>query len=417
MLLPGSVRLAPMKHEAFRPSLADPELTALFFARKGMNYLQMDTGLCYRGSVPQMAAHEAQGLLTLQGFCFSRFGFEGFSFHLLREHALGQFVQHGAGFAAGPVGQSTVKGIGDGLYALMGQGLKAHGQIPPAQQAARGESDFYGVGEVAGGSLAHEQLAHFIGIVHHGGAQRFGQRRETLEQQLLFHGCIGIVHFADGETVQPCEVLALSALVQARIIASTIGIGRGHETEHGVRLDNFTPIFCNAQGGTVQHTVQASGDFWRSQVDLIQEKNRPVTHGKRKRAVFKGHVAVLDRQMPHQIGELQPPVSCHLKDGVVKSGRQLLDAACFAAARGAEYIKRFLQSLWVEKPDHYVAAGLVKQIVRGKGRGIGRGSGVASYSCAGWFTAEHLTGVEVGGLKRIKARSKIGVHHFSCVFY
>ena len=52
--------------------------------------------------------------------------------------------------------------------------------------------------------------------------------------------------------------------VEARVITSTIGIGRGHETEHGVRLDDFAPIFRYAQRGAVEHTVQPGGDLRRS---------------------------------------------------------------------------------------------------------------------------------------------------------
>ena len=47
---------------------------------------------------------------------------------------MSQLVQHGAGFTACTVCQRPVKGVSDGLYALMGQRLKTNGQIPPAQR-------------------------------------------------------------------------------------------------------------------------------------------------------------------------------------------------------------------------------------------------------------------------------------------
>ena len=141
-------------------------------------------------------------------------------------------MQHGAGFTACTEGQSPVEGVGDRLYALMGQRLKAYGQISPAQQTACGKCNFNGIGQIAGGSLAHEQFANLIGVVHHGGAQRFGQRWEAPGKQAFFHVGRGIAHFADGEAVQPCKVLPLGALVEAGIIATAIGIGRGNQTEH-----------------------------------------------------------------------------------------------------------------------------------------------------------------------------------------
>ena len=83
-----------------------------------------------------------------------------------------------------------------------------------------------------------------------------------------------------------------------------------------MRHNQFAAIFRYAQGGAVQHAVQACCNFRGCQVDLIQQQKCSVVHGKRKRAVFKGHVAVFDRQMTNQVGKLQPPMSGDLKDWI-----------------------------------------------------------------------------------------------------
>ena len=95
-----------------------------------------------------------------------------------------QLVQHGPTLAAGPVGQGPVQGVGHGLDALFGQRLETYGQIRPTQQAARGEGDFNAVGQIGLGRLAHEELAHLIGVIHHRFAQILRQSREALAEQL-----------------------------------------------------------------------------------------------------------------------------------------------------------------------------------------------------------------------------------------
>ena len=103
--------------------------------------------------------------------------------------------------------------------------------------------------------------------------------------------------------------------------------------------------------------------------------------------------------MTNQVGKFQPPVPGNLKDRIVKPGCQLLDACRLTAACGAEDVQRFL---WVEKPDHNIAAGLMENIVVVNGRGIGRGSSVALDQRAGRFAAKDLTGIEVGSFQVTK---------------
>ena len=59
MLLPDSVRFAPLQREPHRAGFADPVFAVLFFARKVVDYLKMNAGLGHRGCAVQMPAHEA----------------------------------------------------------------------------------------------------------------------------------------------------------------------------------------------------------------------------------------------------------------------------------------------------------------------------------------------------------------------
>ena len=166
---------------------------------------------------------------------------------LTRKDPLCQFVQHGPALAAGPVGQGPVQGVSHGLDALFGQRLKAHGQIRPTQQAACGKGDFNTVAQIGLGRLAHEELAHLIGVIHHRFAQILRQSREALAEQLFFHRRVGIADFTENEAVGKGQILALGALVQACFIAAAVSVGRGRETEQRMRRDQFTAVLRNAK--------------------------------------------------------------------------------------------------------------------------------------------------------------------------
>ncbi|MBB5143005.1 hypothetical protein HNQ38_001084 [Desulfovibrio intestinalis] len=118
--------------------------------------------------------------------------------------------------------------------------------------------------------------------------------------------------------------------------------------------------------------------------------------------------------MPHQIGELQPPMAGDLKDRIVEPGCQLFDATCFATTCGAEDIERFmcpLCPLKIYEPDHHVAARLMEDIVVINCRGVGRRNGIAPDRGARGLAAENLTGIKVGGLKRVKFRNIRAFHY------
>ena len=91
--------------------------------------------------------------------------------------------------------------------------------------------------------------------------------------------------------------------------------------------------------------------------------------------------------MANQIGKFQPTVASYFKDWIVEAGRQLFDTCRFTTATRAEDVQWFL---WVEEPDHNIAAGLMEDIVMVNGWRVGRRNGVAPDRGAGWFAAEDL---------------------------
>ena len=94
-----------------------------------------------------------------------------------------------------------------------------------------------------------------------------------------------------------------------------------------------------------------------------------MAHGQCQRAILKGHVAVFDRQVPHQIGEFQPAVPGDLKDWVIEPRRQLLDATGLAAACGAKDIERFVSPLGAAVAVSGSAAYGLRQLKQGDGNG------------------------------------------------
>ena len=81
-----------------------------------------------------------------------------------------------------------------------------------------------------------------------------------------------------------------------------------------MRRDQFTAVLRDTQWRSVQNAVQTGGHLRGSQVDLIEERQSAIAHGKGQRTILKGHVAVLDGQMAHQVSEFQPAVACHLEN-------------------------------------------------------------------------------------------------------
>ncbi len=87
-----------------------------------------------------------------------------------------------------------------------------------------------------------------MGVIHHRLAQLFGQSRKALMKQLFFHRRFRIANFTENKSVGKGLILALGPLLQARVIAAAVGVGRGRETEHGVRGDQFAAVLRDAQG-------------------------------------------------------------------------------------------------------------------------------------------------------------------------
>lgn len=96
-----------------------------------------------------------------------------------------------------------------------------------------------------------EQFANLIGIIHHGGAQRFGQRREAPGKKAFFHIGRWVAHFAGSETIQPCKILPLGALVEAVSSPPPLVLAVATRRNMGVRYNQFPAVFRYAQGGSV----------------------------------------------------------------------------------------------------------------------------------------------------------------------
>ena len=315
--------------------------------------------------------------------------------HGLREDTLSKLVEHGPGFPGGAKAQCPVQGVGHRLHTLPGQGLKTHGQVGPAKKRPGRERDLDAVRDPDSG-LTHEKPADLIGVFDHFLADGFWKFRTASSQEFLLGVARRIAHLAQPEAIEKGEVLPKRTLVQTRLVGSPIGIGRGCETEHGVRDDEFTAILSDAQRLTIKNTVQACGGSRFEQVELIEEEQPAIFHGQGQGPVFVFHAAVTNRQVPHQIGELQAAVSSDLEDGIIESGGELLDGARFTAACRTEDIQGIG---YIHEPDRDVAACLVEDVAGIRSRRVAAGAGIATDDPARRAAAEDRSCVQLHGLE------------------
>ena len=67
---------------------------------------------------------------------------------------------------------------------------------------------------------------------------------------------------AQHEAIHKCDVLALHSLIKTGLVTTAITVGGSCETEHWMRVYQFTIVFWNTERLTIQDAVQTSGGTW-----------------------------------------------------------------------------------------------------------------------------------------------------------
>ena len=96
-------------------------------------------------------------------------------------------------------------------------------------------------------AIAHEILPHVIGEIDHFTENVCGNLRKLLLKQIHLYVRLRIADFHDDEPIHKRDVLPHHTLIQSRFITRPVGVCRDDETEHGIRLDEFTTIFSDAE--------------------------------------------------------------------------------------------------------------------------------------------------------------------------
>ena len=135
--------------------------------------------------------------------------------------------------------------------------------------------------------------------------------------------------------------MLLHALIEAGGVAVSEGIGGGHDSEHGMRLDDLAPVFRNDERTSFQDVVQARQLGRIGQVDLVEQKDLAVLHRLGERTVHEGHDGRFtgrgggNDELPLQLRKLEPAVERDLLDGPVETRGHFRDDACLSGTRRA----------------------------------------------------------------------------------